>query len=264
MLLLPLHNPVELAEVGAFMDVLTGGKFLLGVGLGYRPEEFAVFGVPMAERVSPRPRPSTSSAGCGPRTTSPTTAATGSSPMRDKAAPAAVAGPPILIGAQVDAAIARAANTRRRLAGGADADDRRAAHADDDLHRDARRRQAAAEPSYLPALEVACAPDDGTAFRRVAPYLLEKYKAYVSWGLEGCRSTAGRAGGAVPPPRGRSLRGWLAGAGIDELVAQYRAGTNHLSMRVSWPGMAQAAIFAGIELLGPRVLPEVRKRASAA
>jgi alkanesulfonate monooxygenase SsuD/methylene tetrahydromethanopterin reductase-like flavin-dependent oxidoreductase (luciferase family) len=30
--LLPLHNPIELAEVGAFMDVLTGGKFLLGVG----------------------------------------------------------------------------------------------------------------------------------------------------------------------------------------------------------------------------------------
>jgi alkanesulfonate monooxygenase SsuD/methylene tetrahydromethanopterin reductase-like flavin-dependent oxidoreductase (luciferase family) len=51
-LLLPLHNPIELAEVGAFMDVITGGKFLLGVGLGYRPEEYAIYGIPMAERVS--------------------------------------------------------------------------------------------------------------------------------------------------------------------------------------------------------------------
>src|SRR5437763_128259 len=50
--LLPLHNPIELAEVGAFMDVITGGKFLLGVGLGYRPEEFQIFGIPMSERVS--------------------------------------------------------------------------------------------------------------------------------------------------------------------------------------------------------------------
>src|SRR6266568_2117053 len=50
--LLPLHNPVELAEIGAFLDLVTGGKFLLGVGLGYRPEEFAAFGVPMRERVS--------------------------------------------------------------------------------------------------------------------------------------------------------------------------------------------------------------------
>ena len=52
LILLPLHNPVEVAEIGAFLDVITGGRFLLGVGLGYRPEEFAIFGVPMAERVS--------------------------------------------------------------------------------------------------------------------------------------------------------------------------------------------------------------------
>ena len=50
--LLPLHNPIELAEVGAFMDVMTGGKFLLGVGLGYRPEEYEMYRVPMSERVS--------------------------------------------------------------------------------------------------------------------------------------------------------------------------------------------------------------------
>ena len=43
---------VEIAEVGAFLDVITGGRFMLGVGLGYRTEEFAVFKVPMAERVS--------------------------------------------------------------------------------------------------------------------------------------------------------------------------------------------------------------------
>src|ERR1051326_2345013 len=52
LILLPLHNPVEIAEIGAFMDVVTGGRFLLGLGLGYRPEEFAIFGVPIAERAS--------------------------------------------------------------------------------------------------------------------------------------------------------------------------------------------------------------------
>ena len=44
LILLPLHNPVEVAEIGAFLDVITGGRFLLGVGLGYRPEEFASSG----------------------------------------------------------------------------------------------------------------------------------------------------------------------------------------------------------------------------
>src|SRR5215831_14151759 len=48
----PLHHPVELAEGGAFLEVVTGGRFLFGVGLGFRAEEFAAFGVPMAQRVS--------------------------------------------------------------------------------------------------------------------------------------------------------------------------------------------------------------------
>jgi len=52
LVLLPLHNPVEIAEIGAFLDVITGGRFILGVGLGYRSEEFALFGVAMRERVS--------------------------------------------------------------------------------------------------------------------------------------------------------------------------------------------------------------------
>jgi Luciferase-like monooxygenase len=52
LVLLPLHNPVELAEVGAFLDVLTNGQFILGVSLGYRPEEFAVFGLPMDSSIT--------------------------------------------------------------------------------------------------------------------------------------------------------------------------------------------------------------------
>ena len=53
---------------------------------------------------------------------------------------------------------------------------------------------------------------------------------------------------------------WL----IETLVAQHRAGITHLSMRVSWPGMAQDDILAGIEMLGKQVLPEVRRRTAAA
>jgi hypothetical protein len=46
------------------------------------------------------------------------------------------------------------------------------------------------------------------------------------------------------------------------LLAQHRAGITHLSMRMSWPGMAQADILRGIELVGRKVLPEVRRRAA--
>src|SRR5690349_4678163 len=49
-LILPPLNPVHVAEEAATLDVLTGGKFILGVGLGYRQPEFDAFGIPLAER----------------------------------------------------------------------------------------------------------------------------------------------------------------------------------------------------------------------
>ncbi len=50
--LLPIHNPVYVAEEVATLDVICGGRFIFGVGLGYRPEEFNAFDVEMKVRVS--------------------------------------------------------------------------------------------------------------------------------------------------------------------------------------------------------------------
>jgi alkanesulfonate monooxygenase SsuD/methylene tetrahydromethanopterin reductase-like flavin-dependent oxidoreductase (luciferase family) len=49
-LLMPFHNPVRLAEDIAVVDVTSGGRFELGVGVGFKQEEFAGFGVPFKER----------------------------------------------------------------------------------------------------------------------------------------------------------------------------------------------------------------------
>lgn len=45
LVLLPYHNPVRVAELGATLDVLTEGQFRLGVGLGYRQKEYDAFDV---------------------------------------------------------------------------------------------------------------------------------------------------------------------------------------------------------------------------
>jgi alkanesulfonate monooxygenase SsuD/methylene tetrahydromethanopterin reductase-like flavin-dependent oxidoreductase (luciferase family) len=50
-LLLGLHNPVEVAETMASLDVIWGGRFVFGIGLGYRDVEFDAFKVPRGQRV---------------------------------------------------------------------------------------------------------------------------------------------------------------------------------------------------------------------
>jgi alkanesulfonate monooxygenase SsuD/methylene tetrahydromethanopterin reductase-like flavin-dependent oxidoreductase (luciferase family) len=262
LILLPLHNPIELAEVGAFMDVVTGGRFMFGVGLGYRTEEFAIYGIPMSERVSRltegieivrrlwsedrvthrgrhwqfdgatvRPRPL-------------------QSPI-----------PPVLIGAQVKAAIARAA----RIADGwlAVPIPRLDEIAEQVILFTSTRAAAGLPPSrhICRLIEVGCAGDEDTAFRRVAPYLLEKYASYASWGLQDV--SLDRNANPEQQLRGLATERFVIGTTAqvaDMLIAQHHAGITHAIMRVSWPGMPQDDILAGIELLGRDVLPEVRRR----
>jgi len=50
-LILPQRNPAILAKECATIDVLSGGRLTLGVGIGWLEEEFDVIGVPFAERV---------------------------------------------------------------------------------------------------------------------------------------------------------------------------------------------------------------------
>lgn len=264
--LLPLHNPMEIAEIGAFLDMHTGGKFMLGVGLGYRPEEFAMFGVPMKERASRlaegveiikrlwsedkvthkgrhwqfenmtiRPRPSQK-----PR-------------------------PPIMVAAQVDAAIERAAKISDgwcivptpgidEVAKGAE------------LFRRTRATVGLPPSQHMVRLyEVSCAADEEAALRRAAPFLLAKYAAYASWGLPGLKFDKE----AKPEEQLRGLAKNRFGVGtpdqvVEALMAQHKVGVTHVTMRISWPGMKQDEILAGIELLGQKVVPEVRKRTAAA
>jgi len=49
--LLPaFYHPVRLAEETALIQDMTGGRFVCGLGLGYRPEEFSAFGVSRSKR----------------------------------------------------------------------------------------------------------------------------------------------------------------------------------------------------------------------
>src|ERR1700726_3749051 len=48
--LVPEHNPLVLAKVIASLDYLSGGRFALGVGIGWAAGEFAALGIPFERR----------------------------------------------------------------------------------------------------------------------------------------------------------------------------------------------------------------------
>ena len=51
-ILLPLHHPVRIAEDVVTLDLVSKGRVILGVGIGYQPADFRAFNVPMEHRAA--------------------------------------------------------------------------------------------------------------------------------------------------------------------------------------------------------------------
>jgi probable F420-dependent oxidoreductase len=49
-LILPQRHPLYVAKEAATLDVLSNGRFILGIGVGWLAEEFEALGIPFAER----------------------------------------------------------------------------------------------------------------------------------------------------------------------------------------------------------------------
>src|SRR6202521_2013954 len=50
--ILPLYAPVRVAEDGAVLELMSNGRLDFGVGLGYRPEEYAGYGLDISRKGS--------------------------------------------------------------------------------------------------------------------------------------------------------------------------------------------------------------------
>ncbi len=51
-ILLPLHHPVHVAEDVITLDIVSKGRIILGVGVGYQATDFQAFGIPMQHRAA--------------------------------------------------------------------------------------------------------------------------------------------------------------------------------------------------------------------
>lgn len=258
-LLLPLHQPVDVAEQVATLDVITGGRFVFGVGLGYRDVETHAMGLEPRERVGRLEE------GIAVLerlwTGEPVTYAGQHFTLRDvriSMPPVQRPRPPIWLAANVDAGVRRAAriadawlmNPHTTLA----TIERQLA-----LFRETRAALGRPPARHVPLLrECYLAEDRATAVAEATRFLAPKYRAYMSWEQDKALP-AGESFdlGFTTLARDRFLIGDPAQA--REEIARYRErlGITSLIVRVQWPGMDQARVLRTIRLLGEEVLPHV-------
>ena len=82
-MLLPFYHPVRLAEDGAVLDIISGGRYELAAGLGYRPRSSAAMAWSCSHAAGAPMRCWKSSAACG--TVRPSTSRANSSRWKTRA-----------------------------------------------------------------------------------------------------------------------------------------------------------------------------------
>ncbi|MBI2165893.1 MAG: LLM class flavin-dependent oxidoreductase [Chloroflexi bacterium] len=262
-LLLALLNPVQVAEEVATLDILSEGRVIFGVGLGYRQVEYQAFNV----RVKDGPARLVESLELIKRLWTEEQVTHEGSFFNLKEATCTVRPvqrphPPIWMAADADAAVARAgrlgypwlANPHAALPTIA---------RQMDLYKRALAEAGHGLPEERPLmLEMYVAPTREEALQIARPFLASKYRAYADWGQD--RVLPGKESFRVPfeeLARDRFLLGSPQDV-VQQVQQRIRAlDCNHFIFRIGWPGMEHRHILQAIDLVGEKVIPQFRKRA---
>ena len=270
LLLAPLYEPIRLAEDAATVDLLSAGRFVLGLGLGWREEEFEAMRVPLSERAA---RLEDCVATC--RQAWAGEAVTGGSLVRYPKphvtpAPVRPGGPPIWIGGFSPPAVRRAG----RIADGFMASEvtpellaEQVAAVRDARAESGRDREPFAFSVHLPTFVYE--GDPAEAWDRVRPF-----HRYVSWKYDDMEAARGRPGPPPPAPdlepgEEDELRRSIVFGTPEEVAARIEAladaagGDLHYIARLYWPGMPAAEQRALLRLFATRVAPLLSGRREA-
>ena len=258
LLLLPLLNPVIVAEETATLDWLTDGKAIIGLGLGYRQEEFDSIGVPIKERV---PRFIESVEVIRKMWRDDMVEHRGRyhtlKGVRASLRPKRPGGPPIWMAGDVEVAVKRAAKL-------ADAWMPSPMVTEEGVGRlGALFRETRAAAGLPPATEFPVIREChvgrgvGKALDEVREPLFFKYEAYANWGGDSFvpASDIRRDFDAFSDVR------FIIGSEneVVDRIGRYgeRTGTDHMLLRVQWPGLDQKTTLGTLERLG-RVVEKLK------
>ena len=263
-LLTPFHHPLRLAEDAATVDLISGGRLILGLGLAWREEEFRMFGVPMSERVR--------------RTVEAIDvlrlAWTGErfsyqgkvfsfDRVKVTPAPERKGAVPIWLGGSVEPAMRRAgriADGYIRTRGGGVEQMREAFRIVE-----AGARDAGKDPASLPLaqLQNTFVWEEGDAWEVAGPYVRNQLGIYAGWDTGG---DTPEQGFLLKPPDEETMRRLTPAGTAHDVIHALRpiieafAGRKefHLIVRLHYPGMDFETASRAIELFGQRVLPALK------
>ncbi len=257
-LLLPLLSPLHVAEEFATLDVISGGKVILGVGLGYRDVEFKAFGVPRTQRA--RRFEANLVAVRRLWTEDKVSMKAGHFELDDASClpkPLQRPHPPIWVGANADRAVERAAHLGDcwYIGPGIEV---ATVERQMDLYRRALDASGKPFPAELPMRrEVFVAKTRAEAIRLCAPYLGAKYKAYHSWGQELPADDSGFDQDFESLIGDRFLIGSPDEVAEQILAIHRRLGVNHLVMSTEWAGMPESLAIETIDMIARELFPRV-------
>ncbi len=261
-LLLSLHKPLDIAEQFATLDVMTGGKVILGTGIGYRDVEFKAFGTSRSESAR---RFEENLEAIKRLWTEETVTMAGSHFALDEAScalkPVQRPHPPIWIGANADVAIRRAAriadawfvNPHNRI----DTIERQV-----EVYKRALDDAGKPFPDEFPMMrEAFVAASREEAIRLARPYLAGKYATYHAWGQDKAMPEGDDDLGL---DYDELIRDRFVFGSPDEVADQIlafvrRLGVSHFVFGFQWPGMPHDLVLEQTQMMAEEVFPRVRQ-----
>jgi alkanesulfonate monooxygenase SsuD/methylene tetrahydromethanopterin reductase-like flavin-dependent oxidoreductase (luciferase family) len=265
LLLAPLYDPLRLAEDAATVDLISGGRLTLGLGLGWREEEFEVFRIPISERGA-RLRDSVAilrESWSGALVTGRDTLSyPGVRVLPDPVTPG---GPPIWIGALRESAVHRAGAIGDGFMSSSPTPEsfaREVAWAREGLEKAGRGEDDFAFSLHVPTVAWEGPADDAWS-------IVEPHVRYVSWKYDDMDQARGRtAPPREPPPptaeESRRLRDETIAGTPEEVAdrihsfAKIAGGDLHYIARMYWPGMGPERQRETMRLFAETVVPVLR------
>jgi probable F420-dependent oxidoreductase len=255
-LVAPFYHPVRLAEDVALLDVMSGGRFVLGVAIGYKPDEFALYGADLEKRGARFEEQLAILKGLWTEESVSFKGRYYTVEGRLEPKPVTRPHPPVWIGGWGELTLRRAATLADNWIPGPTADLQRLLAG---KRRFLENRAAASRPSPVTewplTRDVIIADTDRQARELAERHIMVSYRKEYAGGWKHPFIDAAVATDLDTVKKDRFLIGSpdQVIAALAPFVEQY--GTTHLICRLFFPGMSHAHIMRELELIATEVMP---------